>query len=120
MSQTDKLHREPMSARRLYLIKGKARGRKGWQLSSSGKVEHIELPQVLTRQCWLYRVAASTFKTDGFDRMRFERCSSALRPKLLVYQRLNWDKLCMHLKKFLSPTIPSSQATLSASRSHAT
>ena len=34
----------------------------------------------------MYRVAANTFKTDGFDCMRFERSSSIIRPKLPVYE----------------------------------
>ena len=31
------------------------------------------LPVAVTRQYWLCRVAATTFKTDVSDRMRFER-----------------------------------------------
>ena len=32
---------------------------------SSSEVEYVELPLVLTRQCRLYRVAASTYVEDG-------------------------------------------------------
>ena len=43
----------------------------------------------ITCQFRLYRVAASTFKTDRSDWMTFEQSSSTIRPKLLVYQRLS-------------------------------
>ena len=48
--------------------------------------EHVDLPLALSRRFQLYGVAASTFKMDRFDRMRFERSSSTIQPKLLVYQ----------------------------------
>ena len=39
----------------------------------SGKVQYVDLPFAVTRQYRLYHEAASTFKTNRFDRMRFER-----------------------------------------------
>lgn len=39
----------------------------------SGKVEYVDLPFALTRQYRLYHEAVSTFKTNGIDRLRFER-----------------------------------------------
>ena len=50
--------------------------------------EYVDLPLALTRPFRLYRVAASTFKTDGSDLISFRRSSLSTRPKLLVYQRL--------------------------------
>ena len=44
------------------------------------------IPLALSRQFRMYRAAANTFKTDGFDCMRFERSSSIIRPKLPVYE----------------------------------
>ena len=52
----------------------------------------------------LYRVAASTFKTYGSDRMRFERSSSTTHPKRLLYRRLNEGPISVLMQAGLEET----------------
>ena len=60
-----------VSVRRLHGSEGKAKGHKGRQLSSSSKVDYVNLLLDFTRQFQLYGVTASTFKTCESDRIRF-------------------------------------------------
>lgn len=58
---------------------------------SSCKVEYADLPLALHLPV-SFRVdgvTAGTFKTDGLDRIRFQRSSPTIRAKLLVYQHLH-------------------------------
>ena len=63
--------RHMVSVRRLHGSEGKAKGHKGRQLSSSSKVDYVNLLLDFTRQFQLYGVTASTFKTCESDRIRF-------------------------------------------------
>ena len=54
----------------------------------SGKVEYVNLPLPLTSQSQLYCVAASMFKMDRFECIRFEQSSLTIWPKWFVYQCL--------------------------------
>ena len=48
---------------------------------------YVDLPLALDRQLRLNRVAASKFKRDGLDRVRFEPSPSTIQPKRLMYVR---------------------------------